>query len=385
MAHATLPPSGAERWLNCTPSARLEEQFPNVSGEAAAEGTLAHALGELILKRKLGLISRQKYKSELINIEKNSLYSSEMLGYADDYALFVVEQYNEAQAHTKDALILLEQKIDLTSFVPEGFGTGDAIIVADRVMYLIDLKYGKGVEVSAENNKQMMLYALGALDKFDYLYGIDTVRMSIFQPRLNNYSGFEMPVAELRQWAKDDLIPKAKLAFAGEGEYIAGAHCKFCKAKAVCRANAEMNLQLAKYDFQKEELLTDDEIADVLMRASLFKSWINAVEEYALEEAVKGKRWPGHKLVEGRSNRAYIDEKQVADKLLQNGYQEDAIFTKKLLTITNMEKAITKAKFNDLLNPLIVKPPGKPTLVPQSDKRPEYNSAEAAKQDFQNI
>lgn len=297
-----------------------------------------------------------------------------------------MEQFYEAQSHTKDAIIFLEQRLNLTDYVPEGFGTGDTVIVADGVLTIIDLKYGKGVLVSAEANKQMMLYALGALKEFDYMYDIRLVRMIIYQPRLDNFSTYELSVPILNVWAQDDLIPRAKLAFDGMGDFNPGAHCKFCKARAVCKANAEKNLELAKYDFQKEELLTDDAIADILDRAAPFKNWIDAIEEYALRQAIdKGKKWPGYKLVEGRSNRMYVDETQVAEKLIQNGFSEDVIYTKKILAITNMEKAITKIKFSELLNSLIVKPPGKPTLAPESDKRPEYNSNEAAKLDFQEV
>jgi hypothetical protein len=384
--HAILSPSGASRWLACTPSARLEEGFPDRSGEAAKEGTLAHSLGELIIRAKEQLITKPKYQVELASIKKNSLFEDNMFDYAEDYALFVLERFAEAQSRTKDAQLFLEQKLNLTDYVPEGFGTGDAIIIADGVLDIIDLKYGKGVPVTAEENKQMMLYSLGALKQFDFLYAIDSVRMTIYQPRLDSISTYEMTVTDLHHWAKTELVPKARLAFDGEGEFVPGKHCQFCKAKAVCKANADEQLQLAKYDFAKETLLKDEEISDILSRADAFKKWVTAVEEYALIEAVENnKKWPEFKLVEGRSNRIYSDETAVAKVLVEKGFEEDKLYTKKLLGITAMEKAITKAEFNTLLNPFIIKPPGKPTLVPVSDKRPEYNSVEGAIADFQNI
>lgn len=386
MSHALLSPSAASRWLNCTRSARLEEQYPDRAGEAAKEGTLAHALSELLLSEKLGRIKKAAFKKQFAAIQKDELYNEAMLDHADAYAVFVMERYSEAQAHTSDALIFLEQKLNLTDYVPEGFGTGDAVIIANHTMDIIDLKYGKGVLVSADQNKQMMLYGLGALREFDFIYDIQHVRMTIHQPRIDNYSSFELPVPDLRKWASDELVPLAKLAFAGEGEFNPGAHCQFCKARAVCKANADMNLEIAKYEFEEAILLDDTDIADILNRAATFKSWLTSVEEHALNEAVNNeKKWPGYKLVEGRSNRKYMDEKLVADKLLQAGFAEDLIYTKKVLGITAMEKEIGKKVFNTELNDLIIKPPGKPTLVPESDKRPEYNSTESAKADFAEI
>jgi hypothetical protein len=386
MSHAILSPSSAHRWLSCTPSARLELQFPDTTSEAAKEGTLAHSLGELLIRFKLGLISKMVFNQSLADFEKLDLYNDSMLEYADNYAVFVIEHFEEAKKHTSDARLFLEQVLNLTDYIPEGFGTGDAVIIADRVMDLIDLKYGKGVLVSAEDNKQMMLYALGALREFDFLYDIQTVRMTIYQPRIDNFSSWEIPVIELKKWAETELIPVAAKAFAGEGTYIAGTHCKFCRAKAVCKAHADMNLQLAVYDFQEPPLLTEDEIADILTRAQTFKNWITAVEEHALNEAVNNnKKWPGFKLVEGRSNRKYTDENEVATKLLAAGFAEEIIYNKKVLGITKLELALGKQIFNQQLSGLLMKPPGKPALVPLTDKRSEFSSTERAKQDFINV
>lgn len=384
-AHALLSPSSASRWLACTPSARVEATFPDRAGSAAEEGTLAHAVGEVILRHKIGEITKQKYGVELKKLQKHELYTEDIYTHSENYALFVLERFAEAQSRTKDALIILERRLDMTEWIPEGFGTGDCVIIADGVMEIVDLKYGKGVLVSATENKQMMAYALGALHGFDFLYDIHTVRMTIFQPRLDNYSSYEVPVDALMAWAETYLKPRAALAFEGKGEFSPGAHCQFCKAKAQCRALADYNLELARHDFAKPELLEDIEISDILSKAAFFKSWINSVEEFALTEALAGKKWPGFKLVEGRSNRTYGDTEKVASILTENGYTEDKIYTKNLLGITAMEKLLSKVTFAELLNPFIIKPPGKPTLVSESDKRPEWNSAEAAAKDFAGI
>jgi uncharacterized protein DUF2800 len=385
-AHAVLSPSGAERWLNCTPSVRLEQQFPDNAGQAAAEGTLAHALGELLLKKELKLIKKFQFEKELAAIKANELYDNSMFGHCEDYRDFVMERYYDAQARTKDALIFLEQKIDLTEYIPEGFGTTDSNIIADHILDVVDLKYGKGVPVSAEQNRQMMVYALGALLAFDMMYDVSVVRMTIYQPRIDNISTWEIPVKDLRKWAENELRPRAKLAFAGEGEFVAGKHCRFCKARGACKANADFNLELAKYDFKDTSLLTDEEISDILDRAKTFITWVGGVEDYALDQAVNhGKKWPGYKVVEGRSNRKYSNEEEVAKVLTGKGYAEEVIYKKKLLGITDMEKELGKSTFADLLTPLIIKPAGKPALAPLSDKRAEYHSSEAAAIEFAEV
>lgn len=386
MSHAVLSPSAASRWLACTPSARFEQKFPDTSGTAASEGTLAHALSELIIRYASGKIDAKDHIKILNSIEVDPLFDNSMMEYCEEYAAYVMEQFYNAQAHTKDALLFLEQKLDLTDYVPDGFGTGDVIIIADGVMDIIDLKYGKGVPVTAVDNNQMKLYSLGALRAFDFMYDIQTVRMTIYQPRLDSITNFEMSTVALRQWAEQVLKPKAKLAFAGKGDFVPGTHCQFCKAKAVCKANADYNLEIAKYDFKDSAELTDAEVADILSRSKLITGWLTAVSDHALNEAVnKGKHWPGYKLVEGRSNRIYSNEEAVAEKLIANGIEEEDIYTKKLLGITAMEKEITKPKFAALLSDLIIKPDGKPTLVPEEDKRAEINSTDAAKRDFANV
>ena len=384
--HAVLGPSSASRWMACTPSARLELNYPDTSGPAAQEGTLAHELGEMIIQYHNKLIKKVEYKEAVERIEANPMFNADMQGHAEDYASFVEERLAEAKGRTKDAVLQVEAKLNLTEYVPEGFGTGDAVIIADGVMDIIDLKYGKGVMVFCENNKQMMLYSLGALREYDFMYDIHTVRMTIYQPRLDNISSFEMSVSDLRKWAVEELIPKAKLAFDGVGEFVPGTHCHFCKAKVQCRALAEENLKIAKYDFADPILLADHEISDILTRAKAFVNWIGSIEDFALLEAIeKGKKWDGFKLVEGRSNRCYANEEKIALTLIENGFDEENIYTKKILGITAMEKAITKKTFESLLGKQIIKPQGKPTLVPASDKRAEWNSIESAINDFSNI
>lgn len=383
MSHAVLSPSSASRWLACTPSARLETQFPDKAGDYAKEGSLAHEFGEIRLKRYSGLIDEIEWVKEASELAKDSLYNDSLEEYAAGYANFVWEKFLLAQRTTSDAVLRIEERIDLTAYVPEGFGTGDAVILADGTLEIIDLKYGKGVQVSAVDNKQMMLYALGALDMFGFMYAIHTVRMTIYQPRLDNISEWEVSVEELTTWGMNELAPRAKMAYAGEGDFVPGKHCQFCRAKAQCRALAEKNLEAAKHEFEDASLLSDIEISEILSQVDLIKNWVTAVEEYALQAALDGKKFPGFKLVEGRSNRKYSDEMMVADRLIENGFAKSAIYEPaKLKTITAMEKMVTKKAFVALLGDLIIKPQGKPTLAPELDKRQEWNSVE---NDFKNV
>lgn len=383
MSHAVLSPSAASRWLACTPSARLEQRFPDKAGDFALEGSLAHELGELRLKRYAGIIDEGEWKKSLSILTGNKFYSEEMETYTEEYSNFVWERYLLAQKCTPDAVLRIEEQLDLRAYVPEGFGTGDAVILADRTMEIIDLKYGKGVPVSAVNNKQMMLYALSALDMFGFMYSVHTVRMTIYQPRLDNVSEWEIDADELQNWGEKELRPRATIAFKGEGTFAPGDHCRFCRAKAQCRALAEQNLKAAEHEFDDASLLSDAEIASILARVDTIKNWITAVEEYALQAALNGKKFPGFKLVEGRSVRKYADDKAAADILLKNGYQPAAIYEPaKLKNITALEKLLTKKTFSALLNEVIIKPQGKPTLALETDKRQEWNSVE---NDFKNV
>lgn len=386
-AHALLSPSSASRWLNCPPSARLEATLPESTSAYADEGTLAHRLGELLIKKDLGLIRKPEYKKQLAAVQANDLYEDSMLDYCADYATLILETFQAAKAEHADAIIYLEQRFSLEKYIPESFGTSDVVIIAGNTLHVNDLKYGKGVPVASENNKQMMLYALGAYLEFAYAYDIDTVRMTIIQPRIDNTSTWEMPVADLLAWADLELKQAAQLAHDGEGEFKAGAHCQFCRARSTCRANYDMQMQLAAHEFADvtadPPLITDEEVADILSRAKLFEGWLTSVKEFALDQALNhGKTWPGYKLVEGRSNRKYADEAKVIETLEANNYAREDFGRFKVFGITELEKSLGKKTFTDLLSPLIVKPQGKATLVPDDDKRPVFNSVQQAVDDF---
>lgn len=379
-AHALLSASGAKRWMSCTPSARLEENFAESTSVYAEEGTLAHTYAELQLKKSLKLITAKAFKKQTDLIIKDSFYSKELEESVQTYVTVVMERYAEAKKRSKDAVVFTEQKLDFSAYVPEGFGTGDVVIIADGILEIIDLKYGKGVPVSAEDNPQLKLYGLGALEAFEMLYDVDTIRMTIVQPRIDNISSESISVSDLYAWAENEVIPKATLAFAGEGEYAAGDHCRFCKAKALCKARADENLKLAKYDFAEQTLLSNEDIAEILIKAEQLQAWASDIQAYAFDQATNhGVKFPGWKLVEGRSNRAYSDKETVASVMLLEGYEEDKIYEPRALKgITATEKELGKKVFAELLKDYIVKPQGKPTLVHESDKRPEINSVQSA-------
>ena len=372
--HAVLSASGAHRWLNCLPSARLELEFVNNESSAAAEGTAAHALCEHKLKKALHMRSKRPV----------SVYNSdEMEEHSDAYVEFVMEQLELAKQSCTDPLILIEQRLDFSCYVPQGFGTGDCIIIADKKLHIIDFKYGMGVLVDAVDNPQMKLYALGALEIYDSLYDIEEVSMTIFQPRRENVSTWTIRVEDLKDWAEKELKPRAKKAYDGEGEYLPGEWCTFCRAAVKCRARAEEKLKLAQSEFKLPPLLTDSEIEEVLSKLSDLTKWANEIIAYATDAAVNhGKEWHGFKVVEGRSVRKFKDEDAVAEVAKANGYKD--IFRQSLITLTEMERLMGKSKFEKILGDLIYKPPGKPTLVPLSDKRPAMNVSNA-KNEFNEI
>lgn len=385
MAHALLSASSAHRWMNCPPSARLQKEFPEESSVYAEEGTLAHSIGELVNRYNFNQIKKREFTTKLNALKKDALYSEEMLDYMQDFGTYVHGCFQAAKKRSKDALVFLEERIDFSTYVEEGFGTGDVIIIADGILEIIDLKYGSGVQVYAENNEQMMLYGLGALTAYEMLYDIQTVKMTIYQPRLDNISEWEMPAEELTTWAEEFLRPTAELAYEGKGEYQSGDHCKWCKAKEVCRARADANLEMLKYDFANPDLLTAEEIAEILTKTTGLQKWAKEIEVYALEQALKGQKWNGFKLVEGRSNRTYSDEGAVKEVLTGLGKTEDEIYNKKIKGITELTKDLGKKVFESLLGGLLVKPPGKPALVPESDKRPELELPASAAEDFENV
>lgn len=372
--HSLLSASGAHRWLNCPPSAVLESREPDTSSAAAEQGTAAHALAEWKLRRALHQAPAFKPESDWIDTEMEHL--------TDDYVAFVQEHISIARETCGDPQVLIEQRLDFSHIVPGGFGTGDAVIIAEPTLQIIDLKYGQGVLVEAEQNPQLMLYALGALHAFGSLYDIETVSVTIYQPRRANVDTWETSVAELEYWAETDVKPKAELAAAGEGEFCPGSWCQFCKITPTCRARAEANLQLAKLEFAPPAELTDVEIADVLTRIPQLKTWASDVEAYALSKAVnQGVVFEGFKLVAGRSVRKYTSETDVAKAAEAAGYRD--IWDRKLITLTAMEKLMGKPAFNEILSEYVTKPAGKPTLVPASDKRPALDLVSAAT-DFSN-
>jgi hypothetical protein len=381
--HALLSPSGASRWLACTPSARLESNFEDNTSAAAEEGTLAHALSELYLRNNLKLINTINFNKELKKIKNNPLYNSDLNAHCLDYVSFVLDKIGEY----KEPTIKIEEKISLEDYVPEGFGTVDFVLISDYMLEIVDLKYGKGVLVEAHENKQMMLYALGALQKFSLLYHIDEVRMTIYQPRLDNYSSYGVDAKWLMQWGEEFVKPRANKAFQGDGNYEPGSHCRFCKARNQCKALAEHNMTLAKYSFEDPNKLSDEAIAEILEKAPDFKVWLTNITAYALEQAVKNeKKWPGFKLVAGRSSRKIVDEAAVVDTLLKQNYGQDLFLTApKLLSITALEKNFGKSEVSKLLGNFITKPAGAATLVPVWDKRAELSSTEAAVAAFEDV
>ncbi|NCC15687.1 MAG: DUF2800 domain-containing protein [Clostridia bacterium] len=372
--HAILSASSSHRWLHCLPSARLELEFDNTSGTAAEEGSAAHALSEHKLKKALHIRSKRPI---------SEYDSDEMEECTDAYVDFVMEQVELAKQICNDPIVLIEQRLDFSCYVPDGFGTGDCLIISDDRLHIVDFKYGMGVLVDAVDNPQMKLYALGALEIYDSLYDINEVSMTIFQPRRENVSTWTVPVDELKVWAEEELKPKAVKAYNGEGEYIPGEWCTFCRAAVRCRARAEEKLKLAQTEFKMPPLLTDNEIEEILFILPDLTKWANEITAYATDAAVNhGKEWDGFKVVEGRSVRKYKDENAIADKVEASGYKD--IYRKSLIPMTEMQKLMGKTKFEEILGDLIYKPPGKPTLVPNSDKRPAMNVADA-KNEFNEI
>ncbi|MEJ9220683.1 DUF2800 domain-containing protein [Paenibacillus glucanolyticus] len=383
-AHALLGASKADQWINCPPSARLQESIPDKRSEFADEGTAAHELSELILRRRLtpcNAAERKRLDKAVEDFKKNnSYYGPEMEDAVAAYVEVVEEHFMAAKARSSDAVILLEERLDFTEWVPDGYGTGDVVLISDGMLEVIDLKYGKGVPVSAIGNPQLRLYGLGAWSNWNYLYSINEVSMTIVQPRLDSVSTDTLPLGELIEWAEVVVKPAAALADAGEGEFKPGSHCRWCKVKGNCRARADENMKALAYEFQDPALLSMDEIGSVLFVAEQLKVWAKDVEEYAFDQAKAGARIPSWKLVEGRSNRS-ITDKAAARKALEIAELEDDKYLKpqELLGIGDLEKKIGKKELASLLDGLIVKPPGKPVLVPETDKRPELNSVD---QDF---
>ena len=377
--HALLSPSSAHRWLHCTPAPRLEALEEEKSSSFADEGTLAHAICATKLKSWL----KQDTSEEEREIAQHAKYhTSEMEEYTDTYVSIVLEKYTAALKKTKDAKLLIETRLDFTEYVPESFGTGDAVIIADGTMEVIDFKYGKGVRVEAKENPQMMIYALGAMSKFSFDYRIEDVKMTIVQPRIDNLSEYELHITDLWEWAEFILRPAAKRAFKGEGEQKPGEWCQFCKVKACCKALAREAVEASEWR-PDPKLVTKEDMEALLPKLPVIKTWLAGVEEFALEQALAGTSFSGYKVVEGRSIRKIAEPAVVQAILNVEGYSDEAIMKpEELKGISDLEKVVGKKKFNELCGEYIVKPQGKPTLVPESDKRPAFN---AAADDFKDI
>lgn len=381
--HALLSASGAHRWLECTPSAQLELQFPQSTSEYAEEGTAAHELCELTARYWLGEISEAEYENQRDELAKGKYYNAEMQECANDYAKFVAEKTAAARETCEDAFTALEVRVDFSKYVKDGFGTGDCIIVSDNVLEIIDFKYGKGVRVEAAGNPQMKLYALGAYLEYNTLFDIDSIRMTIFQPRLSGVQSFdEITVKELLEWAEKYVKPRAKLAYKGEGEFAPSEEvCKFCRAKAQCKARADKNLKL--FDEAPDVLLlTPEDAGKILEQAGDIQSWLADLESLVSSTLLAGQPVEGWKMVEGRSNRRFADELKVVDAMKAAGYDESLLYERKLITLTQMEKDFGKKAVAETLGELIVKPQGKPTLALAKDKRPEFRPEEQLLAEF---
>ncbi len=380
--HALLSASGASRWLACTPSARLEDEFEETTSKYAEEGTLAHEIAELKLRKHfIEPMSKRTFTARLNKMKKKTfndelLFEEEMLKHTDTYLEYL---QGITLSLSSAPYVAVEKKIKYDSFAPEGFGTVDCLIIGGETMYVTDLKYGKGVQVSAEDNPQMKLYALGAYLEYSFLYPIKKIHLAIIQPRLNNISEFSLTVDNLLSWG-EEIKPIAKKAFDGEGDFVPGEHCKFCRAKAKCRARAEEFSALADFTSLKPPLLTDEEVGQMLEKGQHVEAWIKALKEYALAECLKGNQIAGWKAVEGRGTRSYMDIDAAFNHLRVNGVDEAILYERVPLTVPKLEKELGKKEFRELLEEAghVVKSAGKPTLAPIGDKRQAIGSPDAA-------
>jgi hypothetical protein len=379
--HALLSASGSHRWLTCTPSARLEEQFEETTSKYAEEGTLAHEIAELKLRKYyVEPMAKATFTRRLNKLKKNDLFQEEMLKHTDAYLDYL---QSITLAMTNTPYVAVEKKIDYSAYAPEGFGTGDCIIIGGDTMYVTDFKYGKGVPVSAEDNPQMKLYALGAYLEYSFLYPIKQVHLAIIQPRLDSISEYVLPIEDLLAWG-EEIKPIAQKAFDGEGEFVPGEHCKFCRAKAKCRARADEFSALDDFKNLKPPLLTDEEVGQMLEKGQHIESWIKSLKEYALAESLKGNEITGWKAVEGRGSRTYVDQDKAFEHLKQNGIDEVILYERQPLTVAKLEKQLGKPEYRSLLEEAghVQKSAGKPTLAPASDKRKAITNAPDAGEDF---
>ena len=396
--HALLSASSAHRWLACTAAPRFEEQFPNGTSDYAEEGSLAHSICELYARKHFTVMTNRKFNSELKKLQAKPHYSDEMLKTAEKYVDYLREK---AMSYLTTPYVTFEVKVDFSDYVPEGFGTCDCVMIGGDTLHITDYKHGKGVEVSAEENPQMRLYALGALKMFAPVFGdsIKKVSMGICQPRITDDESEDgMTVEELREWG-EGIKPRAKEAYDGPGTFCPGEHCRFCKGKAQCRARADQNTAFEDFkDFAIEgkaapelqalspetraviglpPMLSDAEIGELLVRAEGLVQWYKDLCDYATQNILNGKEIPGWKVVAGKSNRAFKDVEAAFSKVIEAGYDEALLYERKPITLTGVESLLGKAKFETLLKDCVHKPLGKPTLVPLSDKREPYSTAAA--------
>lgn len=398
-AHALLSASGASRWLNCTPSAVLESKYPNTTSSFAEEGTVAHELAELKLQlaglgapanvpETIADISaaarhRDDCKKAVAAIRDGEYYTVDMDEHTDDYLAYISELYAAAKNSDPHTTIGTEIKVDLTKYIPDGFGTCDAVVISNGTMHVIDLKYGKGLRVSASDNSQLKLYALGAFEAFGFMYDVKTVCLHIFQPRMDNISTYEISLPKLRIWGETEVSAKAALAAEGKGEQVPGDWCTFCKAKAKCTALAAEAMQAAQLDFVQPRELTDEQILDMYKKSARIQSWLSSLDTHVLNQALAGKSWPGYKLVEGRSVRVISNPYGVAGALDALGYEREDYLNSKLKGLGDLEKLLTKKGFDEHLGKFVHKPPGRPALVDASDKRPALSNLDTAQKDFE--
>lgn len=379
--HAVLSASGASRWINCPPSIRLSENIKSTSSVFANEGTLAHEIADFKLRAFNREITEGRAKEAIDNLSLNKLFTQDMIEEVDKYVSYVIETFNTIKQDHPDAVLMIEQKLDFSHIVEEGFGTGDTIIVANNLVWVIDLKYGKGISVSADDNYQLMLYGLGALREYEMLYDINTVRLVVFQPRLDSVSVWDISVDDIYSWAEETVKPAAKLAFAGEGVQKPGDHCRFCLVKNKCAALADMTNSVAAYEFQKPMTLTDDELLRIYAQIPTITSFLKSLNEYVLKQALSGKQFNGYKLVEGRGRRVFTDDKDVIERMDDLGFDQSEYLTSKLAGIIQIQNLFSVDSFKEHMSDLIKFSSGAPKLVNSSDKRPAMGN-EQAKLDF---
>lgn len=374
MEHALLSASSSHRWLICTPSARIEEKLPDSTSDDAKAGTLAHKIAELKLRKYISPMGPRTFNTRIKKFKEDPLFQEEMLRHTDTYMDYISKV---TYGFSSPPYVAAEKTLDYSIYAPEGFGTGDCIIIGGNTLHVIDFKYGKGVPVSADSNPQMMLYALGAYEEEKILFNIEHIKMTIIQPRLDSISEFSIPIKQLLDWG-ESIRSIAEKAFNGVGDFVPGDHCQFCRAKAICRALKAENLSVEIYENKMPPLLTNEEVGQILEKAKSIKSWVTALEKYALGEVLKGNEIPGWKAVHGRGNREFINTDEAFKVLQDNGIEKSMLYDSVPLSLAKVEELVGKKKFKELLSDKVSSPPGKPTIVPLSDKREPIKKLSAA-------